>query len=63
MRLNHVFNILHDNAPIYMKNSFTLVSSSYLNTRSVGNMNFTTPYKTKRFTIMLSKTGMLYHLA
>ena len=44
MRLNHVFNIVHDNAPLYMKNSFTLVSSSYRNTRSVDNMNFTIPY-------------------
>ena len=42
--LNHVFNIVHDNAPLYMKNSFTLVSSSYRNTRSVDNMNFTIPY-------------------
>ena len=44
MRLNHVFNIVHDKAPLYMKNSFTLVSSSHHNTRSVGNMNFTIPY-------------------
>ena len=26
--LNHVFDIVHNNAPLYMKNSFTLVSSS-----------------------------------
>ena len=44
MRLNHVFHLVHDNAPLYMKNSFTLVSSSYRNTRSVDNMNFTIPY-------------------
>ena len=44
MRLNHVFNIVHDKAPLYMKNSFTLVLSSHHNTRSVGNMNFTLPY-------------------
>ena len=43
MRLNYVFNIVHDKAPLYMKNSFTLVSSSFLNTRPVGNMNFTIP--------------------
>ena len=35
MRLNHVFNIVQDRVPLYMDNSFTLVSSSYLNTRSV----------------------------
>ena len=38
------FNIVHGNAPLCMKKSFTLVSSSYRNARTVDNMNFTIPY-------------------
>ena len=43
MRLNHVFNIVHNKAPFYLGNDFTRISDHYCNTRSACSLNFRLP--------------------
>ena len=43
MRLNHVFNIVHNTAPIYLRQNFTTISHHYCNTRSANCHNFIVP--------------------
>ena len=43
MRLNHVFNIVHDTAPIYLRKNFTTISHHYSNTSSANCHNFILP--------------------
>ena len=43
MRLNHVFNIVHDTAPTYLRQNFTTISHHYCNTRSANCHNFILP--------------------
>ena len=40
MRLNHVFNIVHNTAPSYLSLNFTSTSQHYSNTRSANSLDF-----------------------
>ena len=43
MRLNHVFNIVHNTAPSYLSLNFTSTSQHYSNTRSANSLDFRLP--------------------
>ena len=43
MRLNHVFNIVHNTSPIYLRQNFTTISHHYCNTSSANCHTFILP--------------------
>ena len=43
LRLNHVFNIVNNKAPMYLRSNFTYVSDHYCNTRSADRLDFKIP--------------------
>jgi hypothetical protein len=65
MRLNHVLNIVHNKAPVYLETNFSSLGNISSNTRSsvVSTLNChrLNIAKIRLFITMPSRTGMTYH--